>query len=293
LDRLVVFHGVASPAAARVYAAWAGPPADYDHALRGFVRGPFCRWARTLPARAELRPGQSRQGPLAEALLTDPCFWCDELPLRYEVRVELTRGGQVVAVVDRWLGIRAVGGRGKNLVRAGRRWAVRGIGRDRVRPSPPLESWRDGAAALYAFQPDDLLCRQASEAGVYLLAELDGPGGATVERIARLAQWPAVAFLVLAAGTPVGELERFAAANVVLAERFDAGQAVRPSAWARAAVVDVAAAGDFAAAVQDVTLPVIARRPLPQPAPLAVARRACDDLQRELARYGDFAGYVV
>ena len=39
--------------------------------------------------------------------------------------------------------------------------------------------------------------------------------------------------------------------------------------------------------------PVIAVRWTGEPMPLADARRACDQLQRDLAPHGDYAGYFV
>jgi len=40
-------------------------------------------------------------------------------------------------------------------------------------------------------------------------------------------------------------------------------------------------------------LPIIVSRKLTEPQPLQTARSACDELQRDLAPMGQFAGYVV
>lgn len=74
-------------------------------AVRGMLRGPYCDNARTLPADF---PFSDRQGsePVAEAVVTDPCLWTEELPHLYQVQVAAVRGDEVVAEYHGVVGLR-------------------------------------------------------------------------------------------------------------------------------------------------------------------------------------------
>jgi hypothetical protein len=52
-------------------------------------------------------------------------------------------------------------------------------------------------------------------------------------------------------------------------------------------------ADDIAQRARDLSLPVLACRPLLDVTDMTSARAACDTLQRDLAGRGEFAGYVV
>jgi Glycosyl hydrolases family 2 len=73
--------------------------------LRGTLRGPYCERAHTLPADFPFRQLSGEQ-PVAEAVVTDPCLWSEELPHLYRAEVEAVRGDATVAEYHGEIGLR-------------------------------------------------------------------------------------------------------------------------------------------------------------------------------------------
>jgi len=73
--------------------------------LRGALRGPYCERAHTLPADFPFRTvaGDSSS---AEAIVTDPCNWSEELPHLYRAHVEAVRAGEVIDEYHGEIGIK-------------------------------------------------------------------------------------------------------------------------------------------------------------------------------------------
>jgi hypothetical protein len=296
LDQLEVFYGQASANVGQVYARLSGLADDRTgFTLRGHIRGPECLHSHTLPTTVplvDLGPGPSL---MARAMLPDPCFWSPQLPLLYHVHVELLQRGEVLETADRLIGIRSFGPRGRSLFLDGKRWVLRGVHRDRA-PSADLEDWHAESAAMIADAPDDELCRQASHRGVLLIARIAGSQDDVALQLRRLARWPAVAVAVVASNIPATANLRNAAPNIELAQPFSCGAKVELAPWASLAVCEVDDIDQFAYQTGHASLgsfPIMAVRRLAGVHPLAAARAACDRLQRDLARIGDFAGYVV
>jgi hypothetical protein len=87
LDQLEIEVAEANPAVARIRVRVSRSAAAGAERLTGFVKGPYCDRARTLPATFPL-VDQGGSDPLeAEAVVPDPCFWTAELPFVYEVAV--------------------------------------------------------------------------------------------------------------------------------------------------------------------------------------------------------------
>ena len=284
LDRLTLFFGRATDIEARVYAQ---APAEVvgDFALTGTVLGPYCEYSQTLPAKTTLRdlgPGPSLLG---EAIVPDPCFWTPDEPYYYRVHVQLQQGDRVVAQSERLLGIRPLAVERRNLFFKSKRWVVRGV----VSREEDLAAWHRAPAAMWVEQPNEELCRAASTTGVLLLAALSGDD--LLVELDRLSRWPAVGIAVLPryARLPESRLLK----NLLLAEHFGSQEPLDPSPWAQLVVVDVADAVEFSQRAASCALPILARRPAPEQLNVAEARGACDALQRELAPFGDFAGYLV
>ena len=77
--------------------------------LRGTLRGPYCERAHTLPAQYSFRDVMQAEGPAeatAEAVVTDPCLWSEEMPHLYQANVEALRGSVVVAEYHGVIGLR-------------------------------------------------------------------------------------------------------------------------------------------------------------------------------------------
>lgn len=305
LDGLLVFHGEASAALGRVYARLPLSEELAGCKLTGWVVGPRCRWAKTLPATSQLNETQCDVpgSLLAEAAVPDPCFWSDEVPMLYDVEVELRRGGEVIASAKRTVGFRGVGRRGRSLFRQGKRWVPRGMRVDSVVADERgnIELWRAAPAVMVGDRPSDWVCLAASQTGVWVVADLCGVGiedrGSRVERITgmhedcierelfRLSRHAAVFLAVLPKGMTVTRAMRAAAPNLLLAERDgDGGNC----AWICAEELT-----EGRTTLNSLDYPLVIERRLSVMMELAAARAECDRLQRDLAGIGDFAGYFV
>ena len=78
---------------------------DEPIVLRGTLRGPYCERAHTLPADYPFRELGGEQAA-AEAVVTDPCLWSEELPHLYQANVKALRGDIVVAEYHGEIGLR-------------------------------------------------------------------------------------------------------------------------------------------------------------------------------------------
>lgn len=289
---LDLFYGEATGRAARVFARlprrdqWAGAT------LVGELTGPFCRHAQTLPARHRLTDAGPGPTLLARGIVPDPSFWSPELPMLYRVTLRLVRGGETLAECERSLGIRQLGPRGKDLLLEGRRWVVRGIFTASVgRGQADLPTWRSlGALGVVpGVQPAESAA--ASEEGVPTACLLyDRPCTATDARTA--AQHAAIIMAVLDPTDDAGATLLQEHAPNILRAAMSLGPLPK---WAQLLILSVPEGdlGQFAAQAKVLPLPILAARPQKERCSIEEARAACDVLQRDLAPYGDFAGYLV
>ena len=295
-NQIELFFGDANPTEARIYAQLRGEQPDERFALGGKIHGPFCEYARTLPAEVSLSTQpRGDDGMLASAVLPDPCFWTPHAPYCYRVQVQIRQDTQVVAEQERLLGIRAMGTRGRDLMLAGKRWVLRGAFREAAR-SGDVAAWHEAGAALWQRLPDDDLCEEASRLGVLIVAGLaDVAEGSLAAELQRLARWPAVAFAALPSCC---DEERIAGArprNLLLAEVVEPcahESPVVPKPWADALICRDKPE-NVARRTANCGLPVLAYDPRAEDKAIQDARSACDALQRDLAPVGEFAGYIV
>jgi hypothetical protein len=299
--------------------------------LAGTVSGPVCPYAQTLPASFALSDRGPGTALLAEALVCDPCFWTPQLPYLYQVVVELRRGAQVIERAQRPFGIRRLGAQGRNLIFERKRWVLRGIAADELTVADSVENrlgegdspvlprdhpadgarrktgtvsaglgigfdlaeWREASVAMVVKCPDDALCREASQVGVLLVAEISGSIDDLAAQLHRLGRWPAVGIAVIDGMPEPQAALRRAAPNILLAQRFGPGEPVLPAPWAHVALCEVGDALELPAPVADGRGPtIVLRRACPQ-SNVSQARSLCDRLQRDMASIGDFAGYLV
>lgn len=312
-----LFLGAATPAEARVYVRLLGAAAGGAARMTGHVHGPFCDFARTLPARipfvdvaVERRlPQDAGRGEplLAVAVVPDPCFWTPALPMRYEAVVQLagsvdfsphdaTKPPRQEGTHVLPFGIRPLYRRGRRLVFDGQVWALRAVSAETA-PDAPLADWRSAGAAMLVANPDEQLCGDADRQGVLLVADLATLSAErSLAELSRLARHPSAGFVILPDGQPFATDPRPLAAGALLCQRIDPRAAAPPAVlqpWADLALVEAAdppAAATFAA---HCPLPTIAHRPLAASTDVAAARRHCDALQADLAGRADFAGYIV
>jgi hypothetical protein len=304
-----VFFGDAADAEARVYVL-ATPIGETDAAnldglkITGRVEGPKCRYSHTLPARIPVRfrgvrTSDGRGELVGEAIVPDPNFWTSELPFLYCATVEVRLGEEVVATYEQDFGIRPLGVRGKRLVFDGKTWVPRAVRREVVVGDAPLELWREMATAMVVDDPDEELCREASECGVILFVSSSQVTGAR-NRIRSICRYPAVAMLIVPHFTLAGIEHhvpdlRSCARNLLIADSDTLEEGVRFGLQsANAAVLHRQRAGGE----QIASLMAYDPRPILIQAntgkrSLIEAREACDKLQADLAGKCDPAGYIV
>ncbi len=292
LESLQVFHGEANPARARVYARAARSPKHVGWRLTGRVTGPHRFAGSTLPATAPLRDLGPGPTLLAEAVVLDPCFWSPASPTYYEVEVAVQNDdGQTLATLVRPIGIRALGVRQTSFYLEGKRWVLRGVDHD-CDSEAGVEAWREAWAALLAKAPAEELCRQASRQGVLVVAMVAGTVDEVTAELLRLSHWPAVAMAVVDGDEACDQAPLAAVApNLVLGKRW-AAQHTIPD-WVQFVVAEVEQPADFAQQFVKLGRPVVAMRRNRGAADVQRARQACDELQRDLAPFGDWAGYVT
>ncbi len=303
LASLNVYYGDLTPNRAVIYARLAVGPEMAGLSLAGIVRGPRCSRGHTLPSTYRLVGQVSNLSKIetgqvenlscltAQALVTEPIFWSPDWPALYDLSIELRRGSDVVDTATRTIGLRPLRVLNKGFDYGGKFWVLRGI-----RRSGPLDrevvQFREHSAALVASAEhfDEVLLTRASEEGVLAIAQLPSVKAAAAE-LARLSRYAAVAIGVLPPGAAPSRAG--AATNVLLAHQVEQGQSEPPPDDARLVLGEVFDDFTFGDWSKTLSRTVIAYRPLRQSEDIAAARAACDLLQRDLAPYGQFAGYVV
>lgn len=300
-ERLDLFHGDASANRATIYARLRDVPTGEGYQLSGYLRGPHSLYSNTLPSTIRFLDAGPGETVLSKALLPDPCYWTPELPFLYDVHLEVRRGEETVATLDRTLGIRNFGPRGKFFYQDGKRWVMRGAFRAPAMTFD-LRDWHQAPLTLVESCPADEICDEASRVGVMILAVLQHDRHDFEREMRRLARHAAVAIVALDVGTPGVPLPTGLSqlAPNLLVARFAKvhHHAFRPAEAASeiSALLGIMKQPDsFARLVESQTVPVIAYRSLSDTdrARPHVAREKCDRLQAELAPFGDFAGYIV
>lgn len=293
-----IFYGRVTDSMAHVYVRVPrGGPHD-ARTVTGWIRGPLCTLSHTLPATIALRDMGDGPTLLGAAAIPDPCFWSAQLPALYDVHVDLRDRTCVVQTFDQTIGIRRLGAAGRNLLWEGKRWVLRGVGsRRKISGGESVDervaTYREASAAMVVVDPDEMVCRSASQAGVVVIAHLTDSATVHVQ-LGELARWGAVAMAILPT-----EIEVSAAAlhdavpNLLLAQRCHDDAAVEPASWADVVVCQLSDPARFSRAVASCPLPIVAQRELNETHSVADARTECDRLQRDLAPGGDYAGYLV
>jgi len=287
-----LFFGSLQPHAARLYARVQGLPGGREWTLRGSIRGPICRYARTLPTTVPFADMGSGSTLLSAAVIPDPCFWTPQLPELYHARIELAERGVARQIMEQPVGLRFLGVDGPHLVWQGKRWILLGVRRTRTDPAE-LSAWRDASAAMIVDDAHETMCREASDDGVVLIPRVHGSDPHLQTELYRLSRHAAVGVVLVDGHSDcLGEASRLFP-NLLMAQWFPAAKSVQPSEWARLAFCEVGEPTAFAARVAACPLPVVAVRSSPEVRPIVEARDECDALQRDLAPGGDYAGYIV
>jgi hypothetical protein len=294
LAELDVLYGDLTPNRACVYARLPRPADDAGLKLAGQVRGPRCLTAQTLPLSAtlvDLGPGPTL---LARAIVPDPVFWSPDLPAIYDVTVRLLRGGETIATVQREIGLRSLGARGRWLVKEGKPWVLRGVLTSST-TAPLPRAWHEAGAAYVVSSSEPAeheLLAEASQFGALTVVEIPS-GKLGVRELRRLAEYPGVALAVVRGDLPAGFRRGQSGPNLLLGQRITPDDELVRRDWADVLLAETTDLSQLAKVAALGELPIIVVRPLPAPISIDQARSACDRLQRDLAPHGQFAGYVV
>lgn len=241
------------------------------YSRRGTIRGPFSNFAKTLPADFALRPNESG---FAEALITEPCYWTPQLPMRYELHLEGNPSEP-----SETFGLKRFYCSGQNLSLESKRIVLRGKACDTPTEND-LQLARQHETALIVTDLADDVCEMASRLGVPLLVSV-----ASETAIERLAWFPAVYMVI---GTANRRLSP--ALQVPVAEIVRAGD--KPTLAGQAIIIELQSSERPPVWAATCDRPVIVIRKDAE-ANIRTARASCDRLQAELAPEFDLAGYFV
>lgn len=293
-----VFHGELTINRAQIFVRLPRTPEFADCTLHGFVHGPRCEFAHTLPAKYTLTDLGAGPTLLARTTITDPCLWTSDLPQIYDVHIELRRGNEVLAREQRMIGLRGIGARASGqLVREGKVWVPRGVAIELLQTASENESIvaqlrEELLVGVCTSPPLDLLV-EASRRGAYLIANLSADRGDLEATLRSLARWPAVMLAIIHGGEKLERGLQQVAPNLVLAQAVPAAAVnnLQPAPWAASLVCETTAAEPFITAAN---LPILAARTTSESLEsTAQGRAACDRLQRDLSAARQFAGYLI
>lgn len=286
-EQVEVFYGATSVNSALVYARLRNPPAGEKLTLEGQIRGPQCLYSTMLPATIRLADAGPGEHPLSKAMIPDPCSWSEELPALYDVHVEVRQGANIVGTIDRQIGIRQFGARGRFLYQNGKRWTVRAA---QAEPPFDLLAWHDAPLALQTSSASDEVYDEASRGGVMLLVDVTDER-ALEQVVLRLARHAAVAVLVVDEKRTAEDIQQLKqlAPNILFASRVSGGDAAQLSTNRDALIVSAENLLQYAS----LGIPMIVERRVTTALPPIDLRLACDRLQADVASLGDFAGYLV
>ena len=298
-EQLELFCGEANTAEARIYARWTIDDREPQQAVRptisGQLIGPSCEFSHTLPANhpfREIDRGDDLQSAaLAEAIMPDPCFWTPDLPFLYRAQMQVHRGIEVVEV-DRIVGIRRLGVRGKSLFFDGKRFVLRAL--ECKMQNAELKSFlehnqdflRETWTALILENPGDEVCEFASRRGILIVADLQATDDSLLRSLRRLARWPAIGIAIIAGHDAVSANRFGDISTLLLAQIIAAEQQLTHAPWADLLFVEATQPADFHEKTAGLGVPVVAVRRRSAANPIEQARAACDILQSDLAPFG-------
>lgn len=317
--QLTVFSDPQGEAAARVYVV-AVPDRDATadelagYRLSGQIIGPTCRYSSTLQTKIPfqhrgLTPCGDRTALLAEALVPDPCYWSTELPFLYRAVGQISGPDAGPTSFDPPFGIRSLGTLRNRFTFNGKTWVPRCVSRSKV-VGATLSEWRDAATMMFVENPDDVLCREASEIGVLLMTNLDAEKVNATASLLRLSRYPAVSLVSMELEQKATPEMQTAGRNILLGQataysgmsvgenafRFSLMPVFPEGLWQGSPVAD-GMERELAAATTRFSrtgLPLVAMRQTDGLRLLDELRAVCDQFQSELARRQiDVAGYMV
>ena len=292
-DSVQVFHGALSPLEAQVYVRIPNLPGGERWSLKGTLRGPECKFGRTLPATATLRDLGSGATLLGRITVGEPCYWSSDTPALYKLGVEVAEDGVTILSINSSIGFRFLGTDGPHLRFDNRRWVLRGTSAAMIGGDIP--SWREARLAVLVDAPSNQYCEHAAREGLIVVARLAGPESQLLAQLRSVSRSPAVASAILPRHS-IGERDlRDTANNLLLGQQFQAAEPVHVATWADLAFCEIEQSSMPRQESGD-PIPLIAMRKSEAgvaPGDASAVRAQCDQLQHDLAPLGDLAGYVI
>jgi hypothetical protein len=207
------------------------------------------------------------------------------MPFLYQVDVHCEDGDGVVRSETFCWGMRRLEVHRDDLRLDGRRYVIRAI-EDQGLGVADLPELRELAGALLSRDPDETLCQEASELGVLLIVELN----VELDSESQLRGWSRYPAVCIGVGTDPSIVGPRVAHDIIRAVNCHAGNATLPTG----ADVVICTESDVTRIVRQTESgkPILVRRQHGGGSPREL-RAECDRLQRDLAPFGQFAGYVI
>lgn len=224
--------------------------------VRGSVRGPFCRFSRTLPTTHQITDG--------DAVIVDPCYWTPSMPFRYEITLQVDGVDGITRDPTFLWGMRWCVPHKQDLRLNGKRFVVRAIQPKHLEFD--LSLLRELSCALMIDSPSDELCESASDLGVVIIDS----STESANLVREMNRHASVHFACTTTSTR----------SDVLSASYDAHSNSH---------IIVATEGNE---MESGDRPTFVQRQIAS-GDITDMRRACDSLQRDLAKFGQFAGYVI
>lgn len=177
--------------------------------IAGTLAGPRRGRDTTLPVTVRFQP--TATGGVARALLTEPAYWTPDLPNLYRFAATVRSGDAPPRSIDRLVGLRRLGVRGRSLWLDGRRWVPRAV---RAEGCAGIDACKPAALAALVTDPDESTLAHADAIGVAVLALVSATTAdpaAIADRIAAWSAHPSAALAILS--------QEFSAANIAAIAR--------------------------------------------------------------------------
>ncbi|MFM9059636.1 MAG: hypothetical protein ACKOSQ_11025 [Planctomycetaceae bacterium] len=284
------------------------PGAGAAATISGALTGPRRGRDTTLPVTARLQ--STGNAGVARAILTEPAYWTPDLPNLYRLEAVIESGAAPPRSIDRLVGLRRLGVRGRSLWLDAHRWVPRAVATKGV---AGIDACKPVSLAALVVDPDEATLTRADELGVAVLALVSATATTAVAITDRIAGWtahPAAVLAILPIHMPpaivadVATCARDRKGTLLLAATVSGTApppAVIPPGIDCLVVALDAAETPHDAWRSDAGLPLVAWRR--DASTLAAGRAPCDALQAALATWGttgtsdvlprDWAGYIV